>query len=199
MCASTPGHSTKSLSCCGWYGPPARAGLRQEGHLKVITARDATARIIDELTATGKTANPRQINMFGKYAKTLLEKGAEPDDVMAWAEHYGKRLAAGVNIKPSSAWEDVQAGLRSGVVGGDGAQIAASTGAASPEKQRRAREEARARAADDRVNQALERGLIDADPREPLTDTETRRARRVDQWLVAWRNRSEKELEESWR
>lgn len=167
----------------------------------MITARDATARIIDELTALGKTANPRQITMFGKYAKTLLEKGAEPDDVMAWAEHYGKRLAAGVNIKPSSAWEDVQAGLRGGVVGGDGAQIASSagTGAASPEKQKRAREEARNRAADDRVNQALERGLIDADPREPLTNTEKRRARRADQWLTAWRNRSEKELEQSWR
>jgi thioredoxin-like negative regulator of GroEL len=139
-----------------------------------MNARDATAIVVDTIEAAGLTINRQKRAAIGAYAKTLQEGGATDAQLTAWANHYGGRMAQGAKIRPSQAWADVVDGI-----GGDAqAEI-------DDAQQRHAL--AKKRAADRRVTQALEMGLIDRDPRDPLTPEEIRRARSMDDGSGGWR------------
>lgn len=105
--------------------------------------QDIVGVVVDQVEATGKTINPNKKAAIGAYAKRLRDNtGATDLQLEAWAEHYGKRVSAGSRITPSQAWEDV-----------------------SEREAERKGTDPRKRAADRRVNQALEMGLIKDDPR----------------------------------
>lgn len=147
-----------------------------------MQGNDAIKIVVGHLSAKGLEANPQKRAAIGGYAKRLLDGGATEDQVKRWADHYGLRLAEGSRIRPSQAWDDVISGADGGVqANGNGSNIPRGAAATRTVEDRK-------KAADARIKQAMDKGLIKSDPRRPLTKEEKKRFAKLDEELELWRS-----------